>query len=215
MKKLVAVLAFLFCVVASSAFALSKPADWSQSDWEKFIETGVQIGLGEALSKAGSAVPLVDVYSALSAFGSSTKTGLQLWLNRKMQDAEDQNNVALVDRYQAYQSCLNGDCSRLRQQEVSRQSLVGNWKLSNPNGSFEFAITSQDPDGTFTGQIPGHPPSTLTGHVLNDTVKFSGTGSFGHMTFEATLEQGGQMMQGRLNFDQLKYGSSFSAQKMP
>jgi hypothetical protein len=113
-------LAFLLCLGAGNAFALPKPAEWSQNDWVKFIEQGVQIGLGEALNSVGSATPMVDVYSALSAFGSSTNTGLQLWLNRKMQDAEAQNNTALLDKYQAYFSCLNGDCSRLQQLTQTR-----------------------------------------------------------------------------------------------
>ena len=111
MKNRVVALALLFCVVASSAFALPKPADWSESDWEKFIEEGVQIGLSGALDKVGSAVPLVDVYSALSAFGSSTNVGLRLWLNRKMAETEDPDKI---NKYQAYFSCLGGDCARLK-----------------------------------------------------------------------------------------------------
>jgi hypothetical protein len=111
MKNLVvAALALLFCVVASSTFALPKPADWSESDWEKFIEEGVQIGLSGALDKVGSATPAVDVYAALSAFGASTNVGLRLWLNRKMAETEDQDKI---NRYQAYFTCLGGDCSRL------------------------------------------------------------------------------------------------------
>jgi len=114
-RKRFVVLGLLLCLGASNAFAVPKPADWSQNDWEKFIEEGVQIGLGEALNSVGSATPMVDIYSGLSAIGSSTNVGLRLWLNRKMQDAEDQNNMALVDKYQAYASCLDGDCSKLKQ----------------------------------------------------------------------------------------------------
>jgi hypothetical protein len=120
-QRAVVLLAALLCLGVGNAFALSKPADWSQNDWEKFIEEGVQVSVGEALSHAGSAVPLVDVYSALSSFGSATNVGLRLWLNRKMQDAEDANNMALVDKYQAYASCLDGDCSRLKQQGATGQ----------------------------------------------------------------------------------------------
>jgi hypothetical protein len=133
MKNLVAVLAFLCCVVASSAFALSKPADWNQNDWVKFIEEGVQIGLGEALSKAGSAVPLVDVYSALSGLGGVTKVGMQEWLEGKIAEASDQNNQGLVERYQAYHSCLNGDCSRLREL-CTRWDVSGRWQINQTNG---------------------------------------------------------------------------------
>jgi hypothetical protein len=100
-----------FCVFATVAHA--RPADWSQSDWEKFIEEAVQIGLGETLSAAGGVVPLVDLYSALSAAGSSTNVGLQLWLNTKMVEAELDNDLVRLDRYQAFASCAAGDCSRL------------------------------------------------------------------------------------------------------
>ena len=114
-------LALILSLVAGSAVALPKPAEWSQSDWEKFIEAAVQIGLGEALSNAGKAVsetagavPLVDVYSALSAFGGSSTAGLALWLNRKQADAEIAGDHVRVDRYQAFQTCLvSRDCHQL------------------------------------------------------------------------------------------------------
>jgi hypothetical protein len=109
--KRAATLAFLSCFGAGDAYA--RPADWNQNDWVKFIEEGVQIGLGEALSHAGSAVPLVDVYSALSAFGGSTNVGLHKWLQAKMVDAGD--NQELINKYQAYDTCLTTpDCSRLK-----------------------------------------------------------------------------------------------------
>jgi hypothetical protein len=107
-------LALLFCLGAGTAFAMTKPADWSESDWETFIEEGVQIGLGEALSKAGSAVPLVDVYSALGASAGVTRISLHAWLQRRMVEVGD--NTETVNRFQAYDTCLmTGDCSRLQQ----------------------------------------------------------------------------------------------------
>lgn len=96
------------------------------------------------------------------------------------------------------------------------QSLVGKWKWSSPVAPHaeDFAITSQDPDGTFTGQTLGT-HTTLTGHVVNDTVEFHGTaGGFGPVTFKATLEKGGQVMQGKIYFVD-KTGASFSAWKIP
>ena len=111
MKNRVAALALLVCLVASSAFALPQPKDWSESDWEKFIEESVGIGLSGALDKVGSATPIVDLYSALSAFGSSTNVGLRLWLNRKMAETEDPEKI---NRYQAFFTCLGGDCARLK-----------------------------------------------------------------------------------------------------
>jgi hypothetical protein len=87
MKIPAAMVGFLLCAFASDSFALPKPKDWSLNDWEKFIEEGVQIGLGEALGRAGSAVPLVDVYSALSAFGNSKNTLLMAWLRNKQVEA--------------------------------------------------------------------------------------------------------------------------------
>jgi hypothetical protein len=195
MKTLVAVLAFLFCVVASGAFELSKPADWSQSDWEKFIEEGVQIGLGEALGKAGSAVPLVDVYSALSAFGNSTNTGLLLWLRRKQTDARINGDDTRADRYQDVETCLvTGDCQRLAaiQAAATRpptglSDISGHW---NSNIGFEYDIT-QSGNAYRWVVTKGTPRETGEGTVQGDQVRATWSGTNGSGSVDGRVLRGG------------------------
>ena len=157
-------LAVVFSMVAGSAWALPKPAEWSQSDWEKFIEAGVQIGLGEALTNAGGVVPLVDVYSALSAFGGSTNAGLVLWLNRKQADAEIAGDHVRADRYQAFQTCLvSGDCRQIAAIDsanaggvASLADLAGHWQSSI---GFEYDIVRSG-DGYHWTVSKGTPSET-------------------------------------------------------
>jgi hypothetical protein len=67
-------------------------------------------------------VPLVDVYSALSGTSGAVRAGLQIWLRRKMEEVADSNNTSLLDKYQAYYTCLTeANCSRLQQYAASSQ----------------------------------------------------------------------------------------------
>lgn len=99
----------------------AKPADWSQNDWYNFIESAVQISLGEAYGVAGGRFPAVDLYSALSAMGGAVKPGLTLWLNAKRADAAAKDDWARHDRYNAFFTCLNhtgaGACAELRRMD--------------------------------------------------------------------------------------------------
>jgi hypothetical protein len=120
MRVLAAVL--LVCLVPMTATA-TPPAQWHDSDWVKFIDSAVGIAVGEAASAAGSSVPIADVYSALSAIGSSTKTGLQLHLRRKIADAYAKGDDARGDRYNAFYSCLTWDeCDEMRKIEKAHEA---------------------------------------------------------------------------------------------
>lgn len=115
--------ALLPCGAAAQdeAGLLPKPAEWSQNDWYNFVESAVQISLGEAYGVAGGRFPAVDLYSALNAMGGAVKPGLTLWLNRKRVDAAAQGDWARHDRYNAFFTCLNhtgaGACAELRRMD--------------------------------------------------------------------------------------------------
>ena len=89
----------------------------TQSDWENYMDT-----IAGGLSAAGSVVvgevlpPGVgDVVSALIASPAVIKTGLILWLNKKMQQAAIDDDMRRLDRYQAFQTCLTkNDCVKMR-----------------------------------------------------------------------------------------------------
>jgi hypothetical protein len=105
----------------ASVPVMAKPADWTEDDWVKFVEEAVQIGLGDALSKTDSSVPLGDVYAALSSLDGSTEAGLHTYLQSKMREAADNNDTDRLDKYQAYDTCLmTADCSRLQQYAASQ-----------------------------------------------------------------------------------------------
>jgi hypothetical protein len=101
--------------------AIPKPADWSQNEWYNFVESAVQISLGEAQGVAGGVFPMLDLYSALNAVGGSTKTALIFWLQGKMRAAILADDLARQRRYGAFLSCLTqtgeGGCNELRQLE--------------------------------------------------------------------------------------------------
>lgn len=109
----------------------AQPSTWLDDDWNKFIELAVTTVLGETYSHAGGVFPVVDVYSALSAVGGSTKLGLQLWLRAKIADAYSSGNYDQGDHYNLFYSCLTWggtSCEDL----VAVQALSGNPSTSMP-----------------------------------------------------------------------------------
>lgn len=127
-----AILFTFFTVYANTAPAQQKPNDedsmkyprnWHNNDWVKFFSSTVQIAAGELYGAAGAAVnpvyggkiPLLDVYSAISAMADSTKAGLQVWLRRKATDAASAEDWKNADRYEAIYDCLNGDCAQMKE----------------------------------------------------------------------------------------------------
>lgn len=94
------------------------PADWGESDWYKFIEMSVSVGLDKLhggieqvprwmnQKPVNGRLPLLDAYAALSAAGSTVKPGLTFWLHGKMREARDAGDWDRLDGYQAYDTAL-------------------------------------------------------------------------------------------------------------
>lgn len=115
-------LLFAWMFLVSAAFAVPAPKDWGDNEWYQYIEATVTLGLGEAtgavLEAAGQkvvTVPVLDVYSALSGAGAATKPALSKWLEKKMADAQNADDLDRLERYQAYHTALmTGDDARLK-----------------------------------------------------------------------------------------------------
>ncbi len=132
MKKIIfTILISLF--VSSESYA-TKPAQWLENDWVKFIDTTVWGTLSDGYAAVGGKFPLVDVYSALSASGSAVKPGLQRWLRIKIANAYAEEKFTQGDRYNAFYSCLTWNaCDELRKLErelatpKNWDDLIGSW----------------------------------------------------------------------------------------
>ena len=107
---------FLLSVILFSPAA--KSASWDLGDFRKYIDYAVWLTVdkvhgGMAMAKGakplGGRLPLVDLYSALDASGSSVKPGLTLWLQAKMRAAADAGDTARYNAYQAYYTALAAD----------------------------------------------------------------------------------------------------------
>lgn len=115
-------------LLAEEDRVLPRPADWSQSDLYNFVESAVQIAVGDAHGAYGGRIPLVDVYSTISGVSAAVKPGMILWLRRKMADAATAEDFARFDRYNAFYTCLSkDDCTELRalEQELRDREPVG------------------------------------------------------------------------------------------
>ena len=89
----------------------------TQNQWQNYMDAvaggataAVGVALGEILPPGVS-----DVVSVLNASPDVIKTGLIVWLNKKMQQAAIDDDMRRLDRYQAFQTCLTKhDCARMR-----------------------------------------------------------------------------------------------------
>jgi hypothetical protein len=148
--------------------SLAAPADWGESDWYKYIEMTVTVtmdkvhggmkvpGWMKSTKPVGGRLPLLDVYAALSAAGSSVRPGLTAWLNNKMLEANEANDLHRLNVYQAYKSALNGHPGPLRrlrekaqaaldkaEEEKASQSLFLNDVLAKASTSRQVEVVAQ------------------------------------------------------------------------
>lgn len=194
---------------------LPKPADWCSNDWYQYFESSVQIVLGEGYSAVGGKFPIVDVYSALSAIGSSTKTALQFWLRKKMVDAQTAEDWERADRYEAFYTCLtNDDCDALRvlqqdlkdaladnkgavndEKPVSRNgdtwtgnyaAWIGTWNGDGDRMHFYFSGSGNSPSVKFDYAYPDAYWNYSTGGGQIKNCKFNGSEAICEWTDEMT-----------------------------
>lgn len=139
MKRKALIIAALLLAASSAvdqALAFPKPADWGNNEWYQFFECAVTTVAGEtpghfAKQFGGvAATPVVDVYSALSGAGAAVKPALITWLKQKEVEAELNNDLERLNRYQAFETALaTGDDARLKsllaEYEVKRRTLMG------------------------------------------------------------------------------------------
>lgn len=80
--------------------------------------------------------PVGDIVNTVRAAPQGIKAGTLMWLKRKMSDAVMDDDMARLDRYQAFYSCLaTGDCADLQKLQLSRANdsqvagseLTGSW----------------------------------------------------------------------------------------
>jgi hypothetical protein len=91
-------------------YSLQSPAMGTEFDTqaglENFIENFV---LGKLPGPAG------DVVAVVKDSPAYTKTGLILWLNKKMADSATEEDWKKHDRYLAFYTCISkGDCNELQ-----------------------------------------------------------------------------------------------------
>lgn len=107
------------------------PKDWSNNEYFLFIEKAVSdtasnMHEGAAKAVGGSAMaPLTDVYAGLSAAASASKPAFLMWLDGKIMDANDANNLDQMDRYQAFRDALaTGNNQRLLSIQKDHQKAL-------------------------------------------------------------------------------------------
>jgi hypothetical protein len=148
MKSMSAVLAMLVVVLAAGFSPRASAA--TESEWQVYIEAVAQganasanVAVGELFLPPG----VGDVVNGLVAAPDVVKTGLKFWLQAKMQRAILDDDMAALDRYQAFYSCLAAerDCARVAQLTQGDRpsdanpsaSIAGTWWLKN-GGTFEI-----------------------------------------------------------------------------
>lgn len=98
--------AAILALLVSSLLSLAIGADFStQAGAESFIENFVLSSLPG---------PTGDLVSVVESSPEIVKSGLQTWLSTKMADAATNEDWTKFDRYNAFYTCLNGDCDTLR-----------------------------------------------------------------------------------------------------
>jgi hypothetical protein len=107
---IVAFVVTLSLVVSVTVHAASK------QDWQNFIDAVAAGGSAVVNQAAGEFLPpgVGDIASALKSSPDVVKTGLLVWLHNKQTQAAIDNNMVAEDRYQAFYTCLSGDCSKVQ-----------------------------------------------------------------------------------------------------
>jgi hypothetical protein len=122
----------------------------SNQEWENYIDAVVTGGKAAGETAAAEFLPpgVGDIAQALRNSPAITKTTLSEWLRAKMTKATIDDDMSAVDRYQAFYTCLNGDCSRVQAltAAVSRQSSVEAGTNRKGSDYSNFNLSSADPN---------------------------------------------------------------------
>ncbi len=116
MRYMISMMIAMFSISVIDRSAVAFDVD-TVSGLQSFIENVVLSRLPD---------PVGDVVNVVRSAPEITKKGTLLWLNRKMVNAASRGDFELVDRYQAFFSCLaTDDCEALRRLQIATTSVSG------------------------------------------------------------------------------------------
>jgi hypothetical protein len=142
--------AVILALLVSSLQILAAGADFStRAGAESFIENFVLSSLPE---------PTGDVVAVVKNSPEIIKAGLQTWLRTKMTDAATNEDWTKFDRYNAFYTCINGDCDALQalEKSTSPEAQQGQESTVPTSGSLAANGTSYQKGALLVGPISLH-----------------------------------------------------------